>query len=77
MVMLLNDVKEFPNFNIPQPLVQYQLNRRLQPELGFAIRRSDMNVDASFFPREKEKPILLIAEDSRTHAKNVARSCRT
>jgi len=67
MVMLLNDVKEFVGFNISQTFVQCQLNSRLQPEFGFAIWRSDMNMDASFFPREKEKPILLIAEDSRAH----------
>jgi hypothetical protein len=50
IVTFVNNLDDFADLNIPQTSVQSELNRRLDPDLGFAIWRSDMNVHSAFFP---------------------------
>ena len=73
IVPFLNDVSEFSHFAISQPFVQGQFDSGFQPEFGLPIWASDMNMDSSLFPGKKEKPILLIPKNGRTHASNVSR----
>ena len=67
IVPLLDEVKEFVNFRIPHALVDGKLNCWLQPELGFAIGGRDIHMNPRFFSGEKEKPVLLVTKDRRTH----------
>jgi hypothetical protein len=67
IVPLLDKVIEFVNFRIPHALVEGKLNPWFQPELSFAIRGGDMNMKPRFFSGEKEKPVLMVAKDRRTH----------
>jgi hypothetical protein len=50
IVTFVNNLDDFADLNIPQTSVQGELNRRLHPDLGFAIGGSDMNVHSAFFP---------------------------
>jgi hypothetical protein len=50
IVPFVNDLDDFADLNIPQTFVQGELNRRLHPDFGFSIWRSDMNVHSVFLP---------------------------
>jgi len=62
-----HDRLRFPQLSRRQPRVSRQADLRCEPELGFSVRMSDMDMDAFLLSREEEPAELTIANDCEGH----------
>jgi hypothetical protein len=53
-----------PNLAVVEAVILRQFDRRLKPELRFAIRVVHMDMEPGFLARKEEEPKPVLAEDS-------------
>ncbi len=71
--MLLDEAQSLTNFSAGKAGMLGNLNRRFEPELGFAVLPLNVHMHSRFFPREEVEPEAAFAKYGWTHGRNDTR----